>query len=254
MVGVDVSGIRDLIDENSIFFDDHVSPNSSYEFEYFKNDSNEIFSLQKGSSSTLKLSQIKDYSFNFVKDIEVNINQEYKWTLLGIENDTNGNFYVINSFLRDYSPGLNVIKLDNSLNIQDDFSNSGYYEDLLESTNIQKLIKFKIFENTLYLLTQDNNNKQISYSLYTLNLDNPNDLVVLIQSIDKVNHKSNFFPKDFEINSDGVFIAGTTDYAPASVGQGARTYDHFVAKYNLQGSLDNNISTNGIIQFYHGYT
>ena len=60
--------------------------------------------------------------------------------------------------------------------------------------------------------------------------------------------------KDFEINSDGVFIAGTTDYASSSISQGKRTYDHFVAKYNLQGSLDNNFATNGIFQFDHGDT
>ena len=254
IIGVDVAGIRDLIDENSIFFDNHISPNSSHEVEYFKNDSDEIFSLEKNSTSTLKLSQIKDYSFNFIKDIELDLNHEYKWSLLGIENDSNGNFYVINSFLKDYSPGLKIIKLDNSLNIKDDFSSNGYHEELLKSTNVQKLIKFKIFDNILYLLTQDNNNKQISHSLYTLNLDSPNEFVQLVKSIENVTHKSNFFPKDFEINSDGIFIAGTTDYAPASIGQGKRTYDHFVSKYNLKGSLENNFATNGIFQIDHGDT
>ena len=255
IVGVDVAGIRDLIDENSIFFDNHVSPNSSYEVEYFKNDSNEIFSLEKNSTSTLKLSQIKDYSFNYVKNINADLNEDYKWSLLGIENDKrHGDFYIINSFLKDYSPGLKIIKLDNSLNIQDDFSNNGYYEELLISTNIQKIIKVKIFDNYLYILTQDSNNSQISYSVYTLDIDNPAEIVELFKSRDVINHLSNFFPKDFEVNYDGIFIAGTTDFAPPSVGQGKRTYDHFVAKYNLLGDLDRNFATNGIFQYDHGDT
>ena len=80
IIGVDVAGIRDLIDENSIYFDNHVSSNSSVEIEYFLDKSENIFSITRNEeNSAIKFSQIKDYEFKFIKDIDVNIESSYSW-------------------------------------------------------------------------------------------------------------------------------------------------------------------------------
>ena len=41
---------------------------------------------------------------------------------------------------------------------------------------------------------------------------------------------------------------GTTDYAPSDVSQGKRTYDYFLAKYLLDGSISSSFADNGIFQ------
>ena len=115
-------------------------------------------------------------------------------------------------------------------------------------SSFKKLIKSQVYDNKLYLLAQNAENNQISYSVYTLDLNNPTGFDNLFKSNSNITHKSHFYSEDFIVNSDGIFVVGTTDYAPSDVSQGGRTYDYFLSKYKIDGSLDVNFGVNGIFQ------
>jgi len=253
VIGVDASGIRDLIDENSIFFDDQASPLSAFEKEYFVDQSENLFSIEK-NNNTLSLSQLTNYEFKHLKNIESSIDSNLRWTILNVLSNDENEFYVINTYLNDYVPGINIIKLDGSLNIDYSFAESGYFTKTFDNLETQKVIKSKIYNGFLYVLTQDSRNQQISYSTHKIDLKNPESLVPVFSSINDINHNSHFFPKDFEVNENGFFIGGTTDYALQSIGQGDRSYDHFVSNYTLEGVLNLNFANEGVFQKDYGKT
>jgi S1-C subfamily serine protease len=253
VVGVDASGIRDLIDDNSIFFDDHVSSLSAIEKEYFADQSENLFSIEN-NNDFLSLSKLTDYEFKHIKNIDPNIESNLKWKVLDVLSNEENEFYVINTYIDDYVPGINIVKLDGSLNVDSNFANAGYYNRIFENIETQKVINSKIYNDFLYILTQDNRNQQVSYSIHKIDLINPQNLITVFSSINDINHSSNFFPKDFEVDENGFFILGTTDYAESTVSQGSRSYDFFVSNYTHEGTLNPSFANGGIFQKDYGKT
>ena len=96
-------------------------------------------------------------------------------------------------------------------------------------------------------MTQNSNANQVFYSVNTLDLNNPQSFVSLFESSANISHKSHYFSKDFIVNSDGIFIVGTTDYAPSDVSQGKELMI-ILAKYLLDGSISSSFADNGIFQ------
>ena len=250
VIGVDVAGIRDLMDENSIFVSEHASPSSAFEIEYFSSNSGKVYSAEKStnSSPSVKIKEVKDFKFSEVKNVTIPIDDNEKWSLLDFLNYDNGEYIVVNTYLKNSSVGVVVSKLKSSFESDTSFGSDGHVSELFTSNNVQKIIKSTIYNDKLYLLIQNSKGQQISYSVYTLDLNNPQSFVSLFESSTNITHKSHYFSKDFIVNSDGIFIVGTTDYAPSDVSQGKRTYDYFLAKYLLDGSISSSFADNGIFQ------
>ena len=74
---------------------------------------------------------------------------------------------------------------------------------------------------------------------------------MIILLIQQINH---IISKDIIVNENGIFITGTTDYAPASVKQSKRTYDYYISGYSFDGSRNTDFGDNGITQIDLGDT
>ena len=255
-VAVDVSGIRDLIDENSIFVSEHASPSSAFEIEYFSSSSGKVYSAEKINNTTpsVKIKEIQSKNFNELVDISLPIDTNNKWSVINFLNNENDDYFSINTYLENGSVGVSVTKLKDNFELDNSFGSGGHVSQLFTNTSIQKIIKSSIYDNKLYLLTQNSKNQQISFSVYTLDLNNPQNFVSLFELTSEFSTSSNYFSKDFIVNSDGVFVGGTTDDSDPSVGFGARTYDHFVSHFFLNGSINSDFANNGVFQKDFGDT
>ncbi len=254
--GVDVSPIRDLIDENSIYFSNHTSPSSAFEIKYFNSNSGNVYSAEKSFNNinqSIIIKEVVDYSFSEVKNVSIPIDNNIKWTLVDFINYDNG-YILVNTFLENYSVGVQVSKLNSSFELDNSFGSGGHLSQLFTNNIVQKIIKSTIFDNKLYLLIQNANDQQISYSVYTLDLSNLESFVSLFESTAEFATSSNYFSKDFIVNSNGIFVGGTTDDSDPNVGFGKRTYDHFVSHYSINGSINTNFADNGVFQKNFGDT
>ena len=251
---VDIQNLRDLIDENSIYFSNKASPSSAFEIEYFSSNSGDVYSAEKNSnnsSQSIIIKEVVDYSFSEVKNVNIPLDNNVKWSLVDFINYNNG-YIIVNTFLENYSVGVQVTKLNSSFELENSFGSSGHLSQLFTNTIVQKIIKSTIFDNKLYLLIQNDNNQQISYSVYTLDLSNPQSFVNLFESTAEFATSSHYFSKDFIVNSNGIFVGGTTDDSDAPWGKG--TYDHFVSHYSINGSINTNFANKGVFQKNFGDT
>ena len=181
-IGVDLAVVRELIDENSIYLPDHASQNSAYEIEYLSSNDNQVFSVEKESNSSLSIKKVDNYEFKDHKTLNLSISSDAKWSLLDALN-YNDNYIILNSYLLNNTIGVNVSSLNKNFDFISDFNSDGQLDYDFNNEFIQKLIKSQVYNDKLYLLAQNAENNQISYSVYTLDLNNPNEFVNLFKNL-----------------------------------------------------------------------
>ena len=253
-VAVDIAPLRDLIDDNSIFLSEHASPSSAFEVEYFATSSGKVYSAEKiyNSEPSIRIKEIVNNKFNDLVDVSLQIDNDHKWSLLNFLVDENEGYFLVNTYLENSSVGISVTNLNNDFEINNSFNLNGNLLQLLSNSDIQKLIKSTIYNDKLYLLAQTSNNQQISFSVYTLDLKNPDKFYNLFDFTSKFSTSSNYFSKDIIVNSAGIYIGGTNDDQDG--GFGGRTYDHFVTHFLLDGLINSEFGDNGVFQKDFGDT
>ena len=155
-----------MIDENSIFVSEHASSSSAFEIEYISSNSGKVYSAEKNStaSPSLNIKEIKDFKFTEVKNVSIPLTNE-KWSLLDFLN-YGEKFVLVNTYLSGNSVGVNVTLLNANFELESSFSSDGHFSQLFTESNVQKLIKSTIYNDKLYLLTQNSNANQVFYSQY----------------------------------------------------------------------------------------
>ena len=169
-----------------------------FEIEYFSSSSGKVYSAEKINNTTplVKIKEIQNKNFTELVDISLPIDTNNKWSVINFLNNENGDYFSINTYLENGSVGVSVTKLKDNFELDNSFVSNGHLLQLFTNSNIQKIIKSSIYDNKLYLLTQNSNAQQISYSIYTLDLSNPESFVSLLESTSEFSTSSNYFSKD----------------------------------------------------------